>query len=157
VVDPLERQVGLEAARNSSWLNAPSSSRPLEVMFWATWARMSSPISSVASSIWRLPAAAQHFQAHLVVRRLDFDGDAALQPRTHPRIERFQLPWRPVGGDHDLAGGIEQHVEQMAELVLDRLALQELHVVDDQQIDVAQRFLERQRVIVADRAWRSAT
>ena len=29
----------------------------------------------------------------------------------------------------------------MAELVLDRLALQELHVVDDQQVDVAQLLL----------------
>ena len=39
----------------------------------------------------------------------------------------------------------------MAEFVLDRLALQELHVVDDQQVDVAQLLLERQRVVVADR------
>lgn len=35
--------------------------------------------------------------------------------------------------------------------MLDHLALQELHVVDDQEIDVAQRILQRQRIIVADR------
>lgn len=35
--------------------------------------------------------------------------------------------------------------------MLDHLALQELHVVDDQEVDVAQRILQRQRIIVADR------
>ena len=39
----------------------------------------------------------------------------------------------------------------MAELVLDRLALQELHVVDDQEVDVAQLLLQRQRIVIADR------
>ncbi len=39
----------------------------------------------------------------------------------------------------------------MAELLLDRLALQELHVVDDQDVDAAQVLLEIERLIVADR------
>ena len=38
----------------------------------------------------------------------------------------------------------------MTEFVLDRFALQELHVVDHQQINVAQGFLEGQRIIVAN-------
>ena len=38
----------------------------------------------------------------------------------------------------------------MAEFVLDRFPLQELHVVDDQEVDVAQLLLERQRIVVAD-------
>ena len=87
----------------------------------------------------------------LVVGRRHFERDAALEARAHARLERFQLRRRPVGRDHHLLGAVEQHVEQVAELVLDRLALQELHVVDDQEVDVAQLLLERQRVVVADR------
>ena len=47
---------------------------------------------------------AQHAKAHVVVRGLDLDGDAALKARTNARVERFQFPWRAVGGDHHLAG-----------------------------------------------------
>ena len=39
----------------------------------------------------------------------------------------------------------------MAEFVLDHLTLQKLHVVDDEQVDIAQRILQSQRVIIADR------
>src|SRR5690606_28098164 len=38
----------------------------------------------------------------------------------------------------------------MAELVLDRLSLQELHVVDDEQVDVPQLLLQRQGIVVAN-------
>ena len=93
----------------------------------------------------------QHAEAHRVVRRRHFQRDAAIEARAHARLERFQFGRRPVGRDHHLLGAVEQHVDQVAELVLDRLALQELHVVDDQQVDVAQLLLQRQRIVVADR------
>ena len=107
---------------------------------------------SVASSTLRvLQAQLQHGEPHRVVGRRHFQRDAAIEARAHARLERFQLGRRPVGRHHHLLGAVEQHVDQMAELVLDRLALQELHVVDDQQVDVAQLLLQRQRVVVADR------
>jgi hypothetical protein len=94
----------------------------------------------------------EDFETHLVIRAVEFDGDAALQTRTDTGIERFQLPGRAVGRNHDLLGAVEQHIQEMAELVLDHLALQELHVVDDQEVDVAQESFKRQGVIVADRS-----
>ncbi len=62
------------------------------------------------------------------------------------------VPWRAICRNDNLLGAVEQHVEQVAELVLDHLALQELHVVDDQQNRVAQRLniLERQRIVIAN-------
>jgi hypothetical protein len=96
-------------------------------------------------------ATLEDFETHLVIRAVEFDRDATLQTRTDTGIERFQLPRRAVGRNDDLLGAVEQHVQEMAELVLDHLALQELHVVDDQEVDVAQRVLQRQRIIVADR------
>ena len=105
----------------------------------------------MASSALALPQAElQHAEPHRVVRRRHFERDAAIEARAHARLQRFQLRRRPVGGHHHLLGAVEQHVDQMAELVLDRLALQELHVVDDQKVDVAQLLLQRQRIVVAD-------
>ncbi len=93
----------------------------------------------------------EHADAHGEVGRRHFERNAAIEARAHARLQQFQLRRRPVGGNHHLLGAVEQHVDQMAEFMLDRLALQELHVVDDQQVDVAQLFLQRQRVVVADR------
>ena len=98
-----------------------------------------------------LQAQLQHGKPHRVVGRRHFQRDAAIEARAHARLEQFQFGRRPVGRHHHLLGAVEQHVDQVAELVLDGLALQELHVVDDQQVDVAQLFFQRQRVVVADR------
>ena len=91
-----------------------------------------------------------HVETHVVVGRFHLDGNATLETRTNTRVKRFQFPGRTVGGDDDLLCAVKQHVEQMAELVRDHLTLQELHVVDDQQVDVAQRVLQCQGIIVAD-------
>ncbi len=85
--------------------------------------------------------ATQHFDAHIVIGSGHFERNATLKARADTNVERFQFRRRAVGGDHDLLGAVEQRVQEMAELMLDRLALQELHVVDDQKIDVAQLFL----------------
>ena len=63
------------------------------------------------------------------------DAKAAGQPRAHALVERLEIAGRPVGGDDDLAARVEQRVERVAELVLNRLALQKLRVVEDQEID----------------------
>ena len=93
----------------------------------------------------------EHAETHRIVGRRHFQRHAAVQPRPHARLQRFQFRRRSVGGHHHLLGAVEQHVDQMAELVLDGFPLQELHVVDDEEVDVAQLFLERQRIVVADR------
>ena len=80
-----------------------------------------------------------------LVERHHLDAEAAGEPRAHALVERLEIGRRAVGGDHDLAAGIEQRVQRVAELVLERLALQELHVVDDQQIDRPHRLLEGDR------------
>ena len=50
---------------------------------------------------------------------------------------------RAVGGEHDLAAGVIQRVEGVEELLLGAgLALQELDVVDEQHVDVAEARLE---------------
>ena len=143
---------GSKDRRNSNWLKAPSSSRPLDVTWRATWARISVGMSSgVVFLLGGGKAALEDLETHLVVGRLDLDGDAALQPGADPRIERLQLPGCTVRRNDHLTGRIQQHVEKMAELVLYRLALQELHVIDDEQVDIAKRFLKGQRIVVADR------
>src|SRR5690606_22544977 len=94
--------------------------------------------------------AAQHFDAHFIVGRGHFKRNAALKTRTDTHIERFQFGRRAVGGNNDLLCAVEQRVQEMAELVLDRLALQELHVVDNEKVDIGKLFLEGQRIVVAD-------
>ena len=79
------------------------------------------------------------------VRRADLEGDATAQPRAHTVVEALQLGRRPVGGDHHLTSAVDEHVEHVAEFLLNGLALQELHVVDEQQVDIAQRLLEGDR------------
>ena len=72
----------------------------------------------------------EDLHAQRLVERRHLDAKAAGETRAHALVERFEIGRRAVGGDHDLAAGIEQRVERVAELGLDRLALQELHVVE---------------------------
>ena len=83
--------------------------------------------------------------AQLCIRRHQFHQQTAGEARAHPRVEGLELARRPVAGDHHLAGAVDQGVEGVAELGLAAVALQELHVVDDQEVDLAQRVLEVQR------------
>ena len=85
--------------------------------------------------------------AQLLVERSDLDHQAAGEPRAHALVQRLELRRRTVGGDDHLAAGIDQRVDGVAELGLDRLALDELHVVEDQQVDAAQALLEGQGVL----------
>jgi hypothetical protein len=89
--------------------------------------------------------------AKLRVGRADLEGDAAAETRAHAIVEALQFRRRPVGGDHHLAGAVDERVEHVAEFLLHGLALQELHVVDEQQVDIAQRLLEGDRRLALQR------
>ncbi len=80
-----------------------------------------------------------------LVERLHLDAQTTGEPRADALFERLEVGGRPVRGHDDLATVVDQRVERVAELRLDRLSLQELHVVDDQNVDGAQLFLEGDR------------
>ena len=68
-----------------------------------------------------------------------------------PVLEGRQLLGRDVAGDDDLLVRVVQGVERVEELLLRlHLALEELDVVDEQDVDVAVAALERRRLVVAD-------
>ncbi len=81
----------------------------------------------------------------LLVERADLDHKAACEARADPLVQRLKLGRRTVGGDDDLTAGIDQRVDRVAELGLDRLALDELNVVEDEQVDAAQPLLVGER------------
>ncbi len=86
---------------------------------------------------------AQDGDAGLEVGGLDVGDQAPLEPAAQPVLERGDLLGRPVRGDHDLLVGIVKRVEGVEELLLGALlALQELDVVDQQDVDVAVAALE---------------
>ena len=94
---------------------------------------------------------AQDRDAGLEVGRLDVGEQAPLEPGAHALLEAGQLLGRQVGGDDDLLVGVVQRVEGVEELLLRlHLALQELDVVDQQDVDVAVAALEVGRLVVAD-------
>ena len=87
----------------------------------------------------------EHLEPQWLIERAHFDAEAAGEARAHALFKRFEFTRRPVGGDDDLPPRIDERVQRMAELLLDRFAAQELHVVDDEHIDRAQLLLEGDR------------
>ena len=68
-------------------------------------------------------------------------------------LERLQVVGRAIGGEHDLAAAVVEGVEGVEELLLGPgLALEELDVVDEQHVDVAEARLEGLGVAAAERA-----
>src|ERR1700731_3566833 len=61
-----------------------------------------------------------------LVEPADFDAKPAGQTRPDSFFETFKIPRRPIGRDHDLPAGIDQGIQRMTELLLDRLALKKL-------------------------------
>src|SRR5712691_10883765 len=86
--------------------------------------------------------APEDFQAQLLAERTDLDHEPAGEPRAHALVQALEIGRRPIGGDHDLAAGVDERVERVTEFGLGRLALQELQVVDHQHVDGPQRLLE---------------
>ena len=67
----------------------------------------------------------------------------AREALSQPVLERLQVVRGPVGGQHDLAALVVEGVEGVEELFLGAgLALQELDVVEQQHVDVAEAGLE---------------
>ena len=93
---------------------------------------------------------------HGEVRAGHADDDAALHARAHALVDALQLGRRPVGGHHHLLAAVEQLVQHVAEFLLHRPAGQELHVVDQQDVDRPQLLLEVERGAVAKRRRRTA-
>ncbi len=86
-----------------------------------------------------------------LVERADLDAKADAEARAHALVERFQIVRRTVGGDDHLAPRVEQSVERVTEFGLDVLALQELRVVEDQEVDRSQPLLEGDRRLRLER------
>ncbi len=93
----------------------------------------------------------QNLHAQFFVERADVDAEPALEAREHALVESLEIGRRTVGGDDDLLAGVDERVQRVAELLLDRLALQKLHIVDDQHVDVAQLLLEGDRRMLRQR------
>ena len=80
----------------------------------------------------------QDGDAVLEVGRIDVRDHAPLEAGDEAGLESGDLLGRPVGGEHDLPAGLVDGVERVEELFLrGLLALEELDVVHQQQVDFA--------------------
>src|SRR4029077_15852652 len=74
---------------------------------------------------------------------LDVGHEPGLEALTQPVLERLQVVRRAIGGEHDLPTAVVEGVERVEELLLGLgLALEELHVVQEQHVDVTKARLE---------------
>ncbi len=130
----------------SSRLTAPSRSRPFERIERATKASTAGESSKLGCHRARgRDARLEDLHPQRLVERADLDAQAHAQAGTHALVERLEIVRRAVGRYDDLAPRVEQGVQRMPELGLDRLALQELRVVEDQEVDRPQPLLEGDR------------
>ena len=88
----------------------------------------------------------QDLVAELVLHGADLGHEAAAKTRAHAHVELVELGRRAIGRHHHLPPAVDQRVQRMAELLLDGRALQELHVVDQQDVDLPQLLLEGESV-----------
>ena len=85
----------------------------------------------------------QDRDAVLEVRQLDVGDHAPLEARDEPCLEAGDLRRRPVAGEDDLAAAFVERVEGVEELLLHRLlALEEVHVVDEEEVGFAEAAAE---------------
>ena len=89
----------------------------------------------------------EYFDPQRLVEPADFDAKPAGQTRPYSFFETFEVARRPIGRDHDLPAGIDQGIQRMTELLLDRLALKKLNVVDHEDIYRPKTFLESNRCL----------
>src|SRR5580704_947826 len=87
----------------------------------------------------------QNLEPQRLVESADLDAKPDAKARAYAFVERLEVVRPPVGGDDHLASGVEQGVQRMPELGLDRLALEKLRIVEDQEIDRPQALLEGDR------------
>jgi large subunit ribosomal protein L34 len=78
-----------------------------------------------------------------VAGSLDIDQEPGLEALAQALAEGGHVARRPVGGQHELASGLVKRVEGVEELLLGLdLALEELHVVDEQDVVAPVAVLE---------------
>ena len=95
----------------------------------------------------------QNAQAQLIGRRVNVGDQAPSQARAHALLHALQIARRLVGGDHHLPVLIDQRVEGMEELLLGGLApADELHIIDHQDVDRAELFLESNGILGPERS-----
>ena len=129
-------------------MSVPSSSRMLRDTFDAMYSRIS-------SGTWRRSDCA--FLRRMAMR-VSRSGacTSVMRPHsnrlTHAVLEAGEVLRRHVARDHDLLVVVVQRVERVEERLLRLgLALQELDVVDQQDVDVAVALLEQRAPVVGDR------
>ena len=88
-------------------------------------------------------ALAQDGQPGGEVRGSDVGHETGLETLAQPFGDSIELAGEAVGGEHELATALVERVEGVEELLLGLgLAGQELHVVDEEHVDVAVGLLE---------------
>ena len=129
---------------------APSSSRPLSVSRSAS-SLSTSPESSKEGSVspLLLHPPLQDLEPQLLVELADLGDEAALHARAHAVVEAVELSRRPGRSHHHLPAAVEQRVDDVLELLLGLLALHELQIVDQQDVDGAELVLEGHGVLAA--------
>ena len=96
--------------------------------------------------------AAQDGDARLKIRHLDLRGEAPLKAGDEAAFEILDLARRTIAGEHDLARVVEELVEGVEELLLRAvLALEEVHVVDQQHVHLAVFLAELREGLLLDR------
>ena len=146
-----QRRAGQRAMRQSR-LTAPSRSRPFERIERATKASTAGETSKFGCSHARRgDPRLQDLEPQRLVERADLDAKADAEARADTLVERFEIVRRAVGGHDHLAPGVEQGVQRMTEFGLDRLALQELGVVENEEVDRSQPLLEGDRGLGLER------
>jgi hypothetical protein len=86
---------------------------------------------------------------HLELGRLDRDGEAPAEARDEALLDAGHFLREAVAGDGDLLVRLEERVEGIEELFLRaRLADEELHVVDEEEVERAVVALERIEALV---------
>ena len=94
----------------------------------------------------------QDAEPQFIIRRMQVDDEAALQPALDPILQLLDLARRAVGGDDDLLVLVDQRVEGVKELLLRGiLAGDELHIVDHQHVDRPEQLLESHHLAFAQR------
>ena len=85
-----------------------------------------------------------------MIQRADLGDEAALQARAHAVVEAVELVRRAGRSHHDLTAAIEERVDDVLELLLGLLAVHELEIVDQQDVDDAELVLEGDGILAAD-------
>src|SRR5262244_2435414 len=90
-------------------LSAPSRSRPL----WVTVLAMNSSTAAGDVEAGMVLSggggpAFEDFKAQFLAQRAHFDDQAARKPRSHALVQALEVGRRPVGGDDDLAAGVDE-------------------------------------------------